>query len=880
MSGGSDSLLGGLVGNNLATIEDSYATGAVSGGGGGNVVGGLVGENVSGTIEDAYSSGAVSAGGSNNVVGGLIGYEDGGTITDTYWNEDRSGTTTGVGNGSDSGVTGLSGSAVFTASSYAGFTFTTTPGETGNAWVIVDSDGSLNGSNGATMPMLASEYSTSIVNAHQLQLMAMDPTASYTLAANIDASATGSSTSATTGTDVWGSGGFVPVDQSTSFTGTFNGLGNTVSNLTINSSAEYTGLFGEVGATGILENLGLVGGSVIVTDGGEVGELVGANDGTIEDSYATGAVTSSGSDDYADVGGLAGYNNGTIKDSYATGAVSSGGAYDIGGLAGYNSGTIEDDYATGAVTDGGAGGVADVGGLVGHIYDGTIEDSYATGAVTGGDGAYAGGLVGLTEVGTIEDSYAIGAVSGGADADVGGLVGLNLDTIEDAYATGAVGGGADGDVGGLVGRNLGSILGAYWDTTTTGTATGIGVNSGSGVPMGLTTTQWLTEGPIAAGAWSTATWVAGYPYPVLNSLPYVLVTATGQLTYGSSIPAPGITGITDQNGNDASGLVDTAAVTWLTTANATSPVGAYVIGGTGATVSPGYQLTYAGTLTVDPASLTITADDQTKTYGETATLAGYSVSGLLNGDSVTGVALTSAGAASTANVGSYEIVPGNATGIGLANYVITYEDGTLTVDPAVLTAGLTGSVAKIYDGTTAATLTPANYTLSGVIGTDRVSLNDPASGVYQTAAVGTGIPVSVSLLSLLGPDAGNYVLADPSLTADIGVILPAPSVKPAPVALPSRSRCCRCSRLCRSRSQPAGPARSWSSAPTAPARCLRSSPRPTPPGSSSAPARSCSPPACRSRPAPNRSSSLPAGTAISASPSRRPRPPVSLKGGF
>ena len=72
-----------------------------------------------------------------------------------------------------------------------------------------------------------------------------------------------------------------------------------------------------------------------------------------------------------------------------------------------------------------------------------------------------------------------------------------------------------------------------------------------------------------------------------------------------------------------------------------------------------------------------------------------------------------------------------------------------------------------------------------MIGTDRVSLNDPASGVYETAAVGTGIPVSVSLLVLLGPDAGNYILADPSLTADIGIILPVPSVKPAPVALPS-----------------------------------------------------------------------------------------------
>ena len=74
-----------------------------------------------------------------------------------------------------------------------------TPGSTPNQWVLVDTDGSLNnasGAAGATMPMLAAEYSTTIQNPHQLQLMAMNTAGSYTLGRSIDATTTGSSTSA------------------------------------------------------------------------------------------------------------------------------------------------------------------------------------------------------------------------------------------------------------------------------------------------------------------------------------------------------------------------------------------------------------------------------------------------------------------------------------------------------------------------------------------------------------------------------------------------------------------------------------------------------------------------------------------------------------
>jgi hypothetical protein len=52
---------------------------------------------------------------------------------------------------------------------------------------------------------------------------------------------------------------------------------------------------------------------------------------------------------------------------------------------------------------------------------------------------------------------------------------------------------------------------------------------------------------------------------------------------------------------------------------------------------------------------------------------------LVNGDTVSGVTLTSGGAVASATVGTYLIVPSAAIGSGLTNYTISYANGTLTV---------------------------------------------------------------------------------------------------------------------------------------------------------------------------------------------------------
>ena len=116
----------------------------------------------------------------------------------------------------------------------------------------------------------------------------------------------------------------------------------------------------------------------------------------------------------------------------------------------------------------------------------------------------------------------------------------------------------------------------------------------------------------------------------------------------------------------------------------TSNVGTYDIVPANATAT-NYAISYTnGTLTVNKAPLMITADDKSVIYGEVAPEFTASYSGWKNSDDksvVSGLTLTSEYLV-TSNVGTYDIVPANATA---TNYAISYNNGTLTVNQAALT---------------------------------------------------------------------------------------------------------------------------------------------------------------------------------------------------
>ena len=529
---GSDDV-GGLVGyndwygdNNGAIITNSYATGSVTGTGASgstHYIGGLVGENVhdtdatndqQGQISTSWASGLVSGTGT---LGGLVG-GNGGIVTSSVWDRTSTGQANDV--GADEPISGMSVSTnlgnasvqdtnasgsdyAFSPTTYksVGFTFSTTPGAAG-AFVIVDTDGTLNGQNGATRPILLSEYSTTITNAHQLQLAALATKATYTFSADVNAAGTA-------GSDVWGPAGFAPLGQaSTPFTGTLNGAGHFLTNLTINSpTATDVGLVGDLGAGGVVESVILSG---KVAGGTNVGTLVGYNSGTVSGASGKGTVTGANT-----VGGVIGYNSGSVASSYGKAAVTGAASQsaspnqDVGGFVGFNSGSLTSGYATGAVT-----GEGSVGGLVG-ANSGTVSKSYATGAVSSISGKSFlqngfGGLVGVNSA-KLKDDYATGAVTG--DDQVGGLVGLNTGAgaISVAYATGAVKGitgngapsGSGVDLGGLAGENAGAIVNTY----ATGAVSG---SSGKGGLVGAN-----DQG--ATIATSYATGKGGYGFAGTNS---------------------------------------------------------------------------------------------------------------------------------------------------------------------------------------------------------------------------------------------------------------------------------------------------------------------------------------------------------------------------
>ena len=408
---------------------------------------------------------------------GFVGYQNtGSTQSATYYD----GQTTGLGGG-------LTSAQMFTASNMPGFTFGTTPG--GNGWVIVDANGTLNNAGGAAgglRPILLSEYSTSISNAHQLQLMALNLGASYTLSGDVDAAATHGTGSA----GIWSAAGFVPIggNGAAAFTGSLDGQTHTIANLFINDTtvSMYTdhgstidgavGLFG-VSATGsMISNVNLLGANVTGGDGMDVGALVGLAYGSVSNSTSAGTVkvgNAVAGANIAEAGGLVGGLYGSVTNSSSSAAATAGngitGASTVaGGLvaaAGWGS-SISGSHASGSVTVGSGnaattGGTPFAGGLVGIAYgfeNGgvnanavTISASYATGTVTGGGSSFLGGFAGDIDNATVSASYATGTVTqtaSGANGHsdfAGGFAGLILSSgsggaslVTQSYSDGAV----------------------------------------------------------------------------------------------------------------------------------------------------------------------------------------------------------------------------------------------------------------------------------------------------------------------------------------------------------------------------------------------------------------------------------------------------------
>jgi len=173
-----------------------------------------------------------------------------------------------------------------------------------------------------------------------------------------------------------------------------------------------------------------------------------------------------------------------------------------------------------------------------------------------------------------------------------------------------------------------------------------------------------------------------------------------------------------------------------------------------------YNVTYnTAAFTITAKAAAVTANNRMKTYGDAVTFAGteFTTSGFVSSDGVTSVTLTSAGAAASATVTTpgptYAIVPSGAVGTGLGNYAITYQNGTLTINPKALTITATDRT-KILGA--AVTFAGTEITTSELLGSDGVtSVLLTSAGAASSAAVGS---YDIEPSAAVGPGLGNYAI--------------------------------------------------------------------------------------------------------------------------
>ncbi|WP_321348697.1 MBG domain-containing protein [Halopseudomonas oceani] len=792
---------GGLVGSIFGSIYDSYATGNVSGA---TAVGGLVGQISYGGINRSYATGNVTG---DAIVGALIGRNNGYYISNSYWNSDTNSAATASGAGVNSGATGLTTAQMFDASNFEGFDFDgvwanadnqTTPylrALAGNR-VFNKNDLPTGTIDATNRPALY----TVIQNVEQLQAMRDDVTANYLLGNHIDASATASWN---------GGAGFVPVgDGSNHYTGDFDGLGYSINGLNINRPDTYNvGLFGR-SVGGQISNVGLTNAAITGRDwvgglvgylngsirqsyitgrvGGRqlVGGLVGLSHGSVKQSYSSANVTGR----VASVGGLVGYlgESGRIEESYATGQVSGSSIFGAGGLIGDLYGVLVNTYwntETSGATSAVGGNKRSVTGATGLTTAQMLQaDSFAGWDIDaqGGTGTvwriYEGytapllrhfltalEVTGDTTTTTYNGTEQTGGWSTTGEYDADRIFGQ------------ASGGGRNAGTYNIDMRGLHSDQQGYDLITTDGTLTinkaqaTVTANSGTTTYNGTeqSVSGFTVEGLVNGEDASVLSGVTTSGGKGTNAGTYTLTASGSDGNYELTFVDGALTinkaqatvtansGTTTYNGTEQSasgftvdGLVngeDQSVLTGVTTSGGKGTnAGSYTLTASGS--DGNYELSFVdGTLTINKAQATVTANSGTTTYnGTEQSVSGFTVDGLVNGEDasvLTGV--TTSGGKGT-NAGTYTLTASGADG----NYELTFVDGTLTINKAQATV-TANSGTTTYNGTEQSV---SGFTVDGLVNGEDASV---LSGV--TTSGGKGTNAGSYTLTASGAD-GNYEL--------------------------------------------------------------------------------------------------------------------------
>jgi hypothetical protein len=241
------------------------------------------------------------------------------------------------------------------------------------------------------------------------------------------------------------------------------------------------------------------------------------------------------------------------------------------------------------------------------------------------------------------------------------------------------------------------------------------------------------------------------------------ITASNQTRlYGATNPTLGGSIVGIQNS-------DNITATCATAATPASPVGSYPI--TPTLADPDGKLsnylttTNNGTLTVTAAPLSVTADNKVRTYGAANPAFTGNIVGIRNSDNITATYSTTA--IQSTPVGNYPIVPALADPDSkLGNYIITNNNGTLTINPASSSLALSSSTNPAPQGSnitftaSISAVTPGSGTPTGSV---QFYTNGSPSGSPVTLSGGTAVislstlPVGTNTVAAAYAGDGNFL---------------------------------------------------------------------------------------------------------------------------
>ncbi len=324
--------------------------------------------------------------------------------------------------------------------------------------------------------------------------------------------------------------------------------------------------------------------------------------------------------------------------------------------------------------------------------------------------------------------------------------------------------------------------------TTYGTAATAIAPSYSGFLNGDTAAS-LTTKPTCGSAATVTTGVGVYPstcsgasdpnYSItyvngkvtISPAPITITASSDSMIYGGSVPdiIPTVDGLQNNEGSSVLGT----GLRCSTTATSVANVGSYKSSCSGGS-DPNYSITYvAGSVSVTPAQVTVTASSDSMVYGGTVPTITPTVDGLQNGQDATvlGTGLTcSTKATPTSPIGSYK---SSCSGGSDANYSIEYFTGTTSVTAAPLT--ITASSASMTYGGTPPTIVAQ---VAGLQNGETVSVLGPGLACTTSAVSSSPVIPSGYESTCSGAADNNY-----DLTYVAGTV----TVTPAPLSITASS---------------------------------------------------------------------------------------------